>query len=36
MTNEVFQSGANFVANRKINGVYFSQYCHARHTYELP
>ncbi len=32
MTNEVFQSGANFVANRKINGVYFSQYCHARHT----
>jgi hypothetical protein len=32
MTTEIFQSGANFVANRKINGVYFSQYCFLHHT----
>jgi hypothetical protein len=32
MTQEVFEYGPNFVANRRMYGVQFSQYCYAYHT----
>jgi hypothetical protein len=31
MTREIFEQGADVVANRKVYGVYFSQYCYVHH-----
>ncbi len=35
MTREVAERGADLIANRKIYGVYFSQYCYLHHTNAL-
>ncbi len=35
MTREVFESGANVIASRKVYGVYFSQYCYKYHLNAL-
>ncbi len=32
MTREVFEHGSDFVSQRKVHGVHFSQYCFAYHT----
>ncbi len=32
MTREVAERGADLIANRKLYGVYFSQYCYLHHT----